>query len=310
MSTKPTDAGGAERVAVVIVTYNRAELLPRTLDGLAAQTRPPDSVIVIDNASTDGTAALLAARADLPLQVVRQAENTGGAGGFHAGTKLAFEQGFDRIWLMDDDIVPAPDCLEVLLRHDLPALMVVREDRHGALMELSATEFDLRTPWRGKPKRASIASSYANRADLPELVPLDVVAFEGFLIQRRVIEAVGLPNPAFFIFYDDADLALRIRRAGFAIYAVRDAVMVRQLDFDQQHDLGSWKGRFMYRNLFLVHFRHGENALVRAKPFAVAAAVVALSPVRGGRSEARNVIRAIREAQRMRAMPDPDPPRG
>ena len=56
----------------------------------------------------------------------------------------------------------------------------------------------------------------------------------------------------------------------------------------------------MYRNLFAVHFRHGENRLVRAKPYAIAAAVTALSPVRGGRAEAGNVLRAVRDARRMR----------
>ena len=71
-------------------------------------------------------------------------------------------------------------------------------------------------------------------------------------------------------------------------------MLVRQLDFDQQHALDTWKGFYMYRNLFLVHFRHGENVLVRLKPYAITAAVVALSPWRGGRAEASNVIRAIR----------------
>ena len=72
------------------------------------------------------------------------------------------------------------------------------------------------------------------------------------------------------------------------------------LDFDQQHALGSWKGFYMYRNLFVVHFRHGENAAVRAKPWLITAGVVALSPLRGGRDEARNVVRALRSARGMR----------
>ena len=75
---------------------------------------------------------------------------------------------------------------------------------------------------------------------------------------------------------------------------------MRQLDFDQQHDLDTWKGFYMYRNLFVVLFRYGENPLVRLKPWLIAAAVVVLSPVRGGRAEAANVIRAIRAARGMR----------
>ena len=78
---------------------------------------------------------------------------------------------------------------------------------------------------------------------------------------------------------------------------MRDAVLVRQLDFDQQHDLAGWKGYYMYRNLFTVHFRYGENAMVRAKPWLITAGVVVLSPLRGGRAEARNVRRALKDAR-------------
>ncbi|MEU4418955.1 glycosyltransferase family 2 protein, partial [Nocardia salmonicida] len=259
----------SERVAVVIVTYNRADLLTLTLDGLASQTRRPDTVIVVDNASADHTPDVLAARADLPLQVVRLADNTGGAGGFHTGMRTAYDQGFDRIWLMDDDVVPADDCLAALLAHDGPCLMVVREDRQGRLVEKSATDFDLRNPLAIRPKTASVDSAYATRAELPDEVPLHVVAFEGFMVHRDVVTAIGLPDPSFFIFYDDADFAIRARRAGFPIVAVRDAVLVRQIDFDQQHALDTWKGFYMYRNLFVVHFRYGENWAVRLKPWLI-----------------------------------------
>jgi hypothetical protein len=84
-------------------------------------------------------------------------------------------------------------------------------------------------------------------------------------------------------------------------------VLVRQLDFDQQHALDTWKGYYMYRNLFAVHFRYGANPLVRAKPYAITAAVVALSPIRGGKAEAGNVIRAIRGARAMRSIPGSAP---
>ncbi|MFT3874493.1 MAG: glycosyltransferase family 2 protein [Nocardioides sp.] len=291
-------ASGSERVIVVVVTYNRAALLPKTLDGLAAQTRAPDLVVVVDNASTDDTARVLAERDDLPLEVLRQETNTGGAGGFRAGVEAAYDRDADRIWLMDDDVVPAPDCLEVLMRYDEPCLMVVREDRAGHLVEKAAVHFDLTSPLTVHPKRDSVETAYGTRAEMPERVELDVVAFEGFLVQRRVVEAIGLPDDAFFIFYDDVDFAIRARRAGFRIWAVRDAVVVRQLDFDQQHALDSWKGYYMYRNLFVVHRRYGSNWLVRAKPYAITAAVLGLSPVRGGRAEARNVWQALRDARR------------
>jgi GT2 family glycosyltransferase len=235
-------------------------------------------------------------RGDLPLHVVHSETNTGGAGGFELGMRTAYELGHDRIWLMDDDVVAAPRCLEVLMAHPGPALMCVREDLSGALAEKAATVFDLRNPLAIRPKREMVEDRFARREDMPAEVPLHNVAFEGFMVHRRVVEAVGLPDPGFFIFYDDVDLALRIRAAGFPIVGLRDAVLVRQLDFDQQHDMSSWKGYYMYRNLFVVHLRYGSNVLVRLKPYLVTLVVLLLSPVRGGRKEALNVVKALRDA--------------
>lgn len=292
-----------ETVAVVVVTHNRAELLTRLLDGLAAQTRRPDAVVVVDNASTDDTQAVLAARTDLPLEVITQ-DNLGGAGGFHRGVRAAYDRGFDRVWLVDDDVVPAPECLAAMVAVDEDCLIAVREDLSGTLVEKAAVEFDLRNPLAVRPKRSTVDSTYADRASMPPLVEVQNVAFEGFMVRRSVITEIGFPDPSFFIFYDDAEYAVRARRAGRHVWAVRDAVLVRQLDFNQQHDLSGWKGFYMYRNLFVVHLRHGENALVRLKPWIITAVVVLLSPLRGGRAEARNVIRAMASARGMRRLTD------
>ena len=300
--TRPADQ---QTVAVVVVTYNRAVLLVGMLDGLAAQTRPADAIIVIDNASTDHTRKVLDARLDegiLPLVITTTEDNLGGAGGFHLGMLQAYDAGHDRILLMDDDVVPAPDFLEVMAAHDGPCQMAVREDRQGRLVEKAAIRFDLDNPLAIKPKTASVDSTYADRASMPAEVRVENVAFEGFMVRRDVIAAVGLPDPSFFIFYDDVDFALRAQRAGFEIVCLRDAVLVRQLDFDQQHALDTWKGFYMYRNLFVVHFRYGSNVLVRLKPWLIVLMVVLLAPLRGGRREAANVIKAIRSARHMRAL--------
>ena len=293
-----------ESVAVVIVTFNRADLLVGMLDALAHQTHRPDAVFVIDNASVDHTRDVLD-RNDLPLRITHLDENLGGAGGFHLGVKQAYDAGFDRIWMVDDDVVPAPDCLALLMAEDEACVMSVREDTAGQLVEKAATRFDLRNPLAIKPKTGMVETDYGTRAAMPPRVELQNVAFEGFMLRREVVDAIGLPDPSYFIFYDDVDFALRARRAGFRIWGIRDAVLVRQLDFDQQHSLDTWKGFYMYRNLFVVHFRHGENALVRAKPYLITLAVVLLSPLRGGRAEAGNVTRAIRSARSMRRVPEP-----
>jgi rhamnopyranosyl-N-acetylglucosaminyl-diphospho-decaprenol beta-1,3/1,4-galactofuranosyltransferase len=298
-------------VAIVIVTYNRADLLTKCLDGLAASTHRPDAVYVVNNASQDHTKEVLddhqLSSGGLPLHPIHSDENLGGAGGFHLGVQTAYDAGYDRIWLMDDDVVPAPGCLGVLMANDGACLMAVREDLDGTLCEKAATKFDLANPLAVRPKRQSVEDAYASRAEMPDEVPIDNVAFEGFMVKREVIDAVGLPDPRFFIFYDDVDFALRARRAGFGIVALRDAVLVRQLDFNQQHDMKSWKGYYMYRNLFLVHLKYGENVLVRLKPFLITLMVLLLAPLRGGKAEADNVWRALKDARSM-AHATPLPP--
>jgi rhamnopyranosyl-N-acetylglucosaminyl-diphospho-decaprenol beta-1,3/1,4-galactofuranosyltransferase len=259
-----------ETVAIVVVTYNRADMLRGLLDGLTKLDQPADAVIVVNNASTDHTAQVLAEAVTPNLQVIDSPENLGGAGGFHLGTKAAVEQGWDRLYLIDDDVVPAHDCLEVLLAQDEDCLFSVREDRNGKLIELAALKFDLRNPLAIKPKTASVMDTYPTRDALPERVAVENVAFEGFMIRRTVLEEIGLPDPSYFIFYDD---------------------------------LAGWKGFYMYRNLFVVHFRYGENVLVRLKPWLITAAVVLLSPLRGGKHEAVNVIKALRAARDMRTLP-------
>ena len=291
-----------ETAAVVVVTYNRADLLVGMLDGLAAQTRRArrgHRHRQRQHRPHPG-GARRPHRPAAPRHHCR--DNLGGAGGFHLGVRAAYDAGFDRIWLMDDDVVPAPDCLAVLMAVDEDCLIAVREDLAGTLVEKAAIDFDLRNPLAVRPKRAAVDTVYADRASMPALVEVQNVAFEGFMVRRSVIAEIGFPDPAFFIFYDDAEYAVRARRAGRRIWAVRDAVLVRQLDFNQQHDLSGWKGFYMYRNLFVVHLRHGENALVRLKPWLITLAVVLLSPVRGGRAEASNVIRAMASARGMRRL--------
>ncbi len=267
------------------------------LAGLAALDPQPDAVIVVDNASTDHTRQVLEEAGNAGLLAIHEDRNLGGAGGFHLGVREAYDRGYDRIWLMDDDVVPAPDCLDVLLAQDEACLMAVREDLHGRLVEKAATVFDLASPLAIKPKTAMVETTYGTRDAMPERVELARTSrSRGSWSGATVVERIGLPDPSYFIFYDDVDFAIRARRAGYRIWAVRDAVLVRQLDFDQQHDLAGWKGFYMYRNLFVVHFRYGENLLVRLqavpdrarRPAAVAGA---RRSGRGGQRDPRDPLR-------------------
>lgn len=220
-----------ERVCAIVVTYNRGGLLRACLAALRAQTRPPDQILVVDNASTDETRAIV--RAEFPeATVLALVTNGGGAGGFHHGMKWAYGQGFDWLWLMDDDGRPAPDCLEKLLAHARPDRVLVPLQRDSAGRHYG---FFL---WR----RRSIDVT-ADVVARGETIGGDFVfPFVGPLIPRRVVERIGLPNAGFFIWFDDHEYALRIVDDPLAeTVAVPDALFF--------HDYGgpSKRVRFLWK---------------------------------------------------------------
>ncbi|MGI9106031.1 MAG: glycosyltransferase family 2 protein [Pyrinomonadaceae bacterium] len=205
----------SERVCAVVVTYNRQALLRECLLALQAQTRPVDEILIVNNASTDQTGAML--RAEFPhLRVLELTENAGGSGGFHDGMEWAFAAGYDWLWLMDDDGRPAVDCLAKLLAHGRANSVVVpvQQDSSGRLYGVSA--------WRNINVEAT-EEVIAQRQ--PAVIGAFTFAFVGPLIHRAVVKQVGLPNRDFFIWFDDHEYALRIQsRTQAEIIIVPDAL--------------------------------------------------------------------------------------
>ncbi len=201
ISTSSTSAiTSSGRVCAVVVTFRRPECLCECLSGLQSQTRPVDHILVVDNASGDGTPDLVA-REFAGVEVVVLPENGGGAGGFYEGMKRAHEAGFEWIWVMDDDGVPARDCLEQMMAYAAPmtAMVPLQQDSDGRQYGFFL--------WRGHNVDVTeeiVRAGQARQGAFP-------FAFVGPLMSRDIIDQVGLPNPEFFIWFDDWEFALRIR---------------------------------------------------------------------------------------------------
>jgi len=190
------------RIAAVIVTYNRRELLREALDAVMAQTRRPDLVVVVDNASDDGTGELLAERAG-EVDLVALTHNTGGAGGFAAGIARALQRGADWVWLLDDDTVPTPTALAELAAVADPAALVA-----SAVRWTDGRPHPMNTP-RPKPG-ASAAERAAARA--LGCVPIRSASFVSVLVDARAIRESGLPIADYFLWNDDFEFTTRILR--------------------------------------------------------------------------------------------------
>lgn len=203
-----------DKPAIVIVTYKRQDLLAGLLASLELSTIAPWRVVVVDNENSVQTADLMqafSARADElwgqtepdaeggthRAVYVPMTENTGGSGGFSMGVKRAFELGAQWFWVMDDDVAIEPEGLERLDKWTARADVI-----QGCRYDFDGGPFYWQYHfWEGLGIYNPLAKSTFEDGQ-PK--PMNVMCFEGALFSRKVVETCGLPDPRFFIYWDDA----------------------------------------------------------------------------------------------------------
>lgn len=262
MSTLPPDgtgAGAAEtaraaRVVAVVVSYNRRELLARSLEALAAGERLPDALVVVDNASTDGSTEFLEGLTfPFEYELVRLGANTGGAGGFAAGmaTALAHHDP-DLLWIMDDDTMPQTGTLAEAVRlwaaypeTDRPAFIasrVVWTDGRDHPMNTMRDRWDA--------SEADRAFAAAHRARV-----IRSASFVSLFVDADAVRAHGLPVADFFLWNDDFEFTMRLARRRLALASLDSVVEHHTRIYDSfTVDVGE-RFRFEVRNKLWTFFR-------------------------------------------------------
>lgn len=197
-------------VNVVIVTYNRKFMLNRCLAAVTAQTHGFDHILIVDNASTDGTYEMLSEGGWLgrpDIEFLALPENIGGAGGFEAGLRKICKKNVNWIWVMDDDAIPHPTALDELLK-----VAVDPANVYGSLA-VSGNQ----TAW----KTTVLDPALGDVTDVDVIPPIATVQslpFLGFMIHRSLIDRIGFPDPGFFIAADDVEYCLRAQKRGAKIF--------------------------------------------------------------------------------------------
>ncbi len=213
------------QVAAVVVTWNRRELLAQSLEAIQTQTLAPAVVIVVDNASDDGTEQMLAERFG-HLDVVSARSNTGGAGGFAIGLQRALDTAAETVWLMDDDTVPEPTALAELVRArqeyaGTPALVASR------VVWTDGRDHPMNTP-RAKPgaradERAAAAAVGCR--------PIRSASFVSVLVDAELVRERGLPVADYFLWNDDFEFTTRLVRGNRALYCPTSVVVHKTRTF-------------------------------------------------------------------------------
>jgi rhamnopyranosyl-N-acetylglucosaminyl-diphospho-decaprenol beta-1,3/1,4-galactofuranosyltransferase len=248
-----------------VVTFNRRALLERMLDALGS-TPGLAEIVVVDNASTDGTGVWLASRAGstngVPVHAATLGENLGGAGGFHEGMRLALERGADLIWLMDDDGVPVDGSLARLLEHqdefDFWGPAVLAEQDPSKLC------FPIRIPGSTQVVHAM---SRVEEAAVDGVIADVVIPFNGVLVTRELAEKIGLPREEFFIWGDDVEYLWRARKAGARVGTVVGAHFLHPATDDLGTPLMFGRTTYNHSPSDLKHYCMARNNTVNLRDY-------------------------------------------
>ena len=264
------------KIVAGIVTYNRKKLLLECLNAVLAQSFPVDKIILIDNASTDGTYEELVEKGFLTNSKIiyeKMENNTGGSGGFHKIFSEASKIECDWVWIMDDDTIPSENCLENLVK----ALNILDKER---------SEFDLNgkkvckkySPNQARPI-SFLASSifgengeYMNVPDVNDgpsengypywyemlnhnMVNIKSATFVSLLINKNAVLQCGLPCKDYFIWGDDTEYTRRITSFFGDAFLVGNSIAIHKrigakaLNIEYEMNPGRIKMfHYLYRN--------------------------------------------------------------
>ncbi|WP_077490135.1 glycosyltransferase [Sinomonas mesophila] len=216
----------APRVVAVVVSFNRRELLARTLAGIAGGELRPDAVVVVDNASSDGSADMVRGLGlGLELDLVELGTNVGGAGGFTVGIERAvLDHAADLVWVMDDDTEPQPGTLAAAVR---------AWTDYAPAPEQRPTVVASRVLWtdgREHPMNTMVewfaaTPAQRRRAAAVGAMPIRSASYVSCLLSADAVRELGLPIADYFLWADDFEHTTRLARFNDAIQAPESVVV-------------------------------------------------------------------------------------
>lgn len=259
-------------IGVVLLNWNTGDFTQVCLEFLFAADRKPDHVVIVDNASTDGSPDRLAA-AWPGLILLRQSTNTGFAGGNNIGIRHLLEHtDCDLVWILNNDTEVAPDCLSLMATAlaDDPELGAVT----GKMLYPPEDHDGQRKIWYGggdvSPWTLEATHWGQDELDGPAVdSPADVTFLSGcsMLIRRSVLEQLGGFDNQFFIYCEDVDWSLRATAAGIRMRYLPAAELLHRVSAStKRNTLGDAGGQIspfahylLARNRRFVIRRHGRG---------------------------------------------------
>lgn len=254
-------------VTAIVITYNRKYLLEKCLTKLLQQSKALEKILIVDNASTDGTVEYIQKKFHQDhIEILRLAKNIGGAGGFYEGMKYAKKDKNSLLWLMDDDGYPEQTCLEQLLKYmvlkQLDALSPIQIDINN--------EQELAFPVTYQNKK--ITGYYSNLRGV-EYIQNEANLFNGLLISKKTVEQIGLPIVELFIRGDEVEYTKRMKGHKLLFGTLVNAKFFHPSDKEERIKIffnlmtirdahSDFKNYYMFRNRAVAFIKDGNSWLI------------------------------------------------
>jgi GT2 family glycosyltransferase len=210
---------------VVTLTWNQREDTLECLESLGQITYPNYRLLLVDNASVDGTVETVRER--FPhVELVVNKSNLGFPGGFNVGLQHALDQGAEHIFMINNDTFVEPDILDELMAHaDKPDVgMLSPKIYYADEPDRIWTVGGMKHPWT--LEMTDQGEKQWDRGQWAEVIERDYLIGCALLIKRSLLEQVGLFDEGYFpIYYEDSDLCMRARQAGYRLLMVPSAKM-------------------------------------------------------------------------------------
>jgi len=276
---------GDETICAVIVSHNRKKLLNKCLNALINQNKTLNAICIVDNASTEDIPQMLLEKGflnrlpplksseimetsfetkdivdgiEIKIRYIRIPVNMGGAGGFYEGIKRSYPEGYNWFWLMDDDAIPSPNSLEVLLNKK----NIVKENIGFLCSKILWKDKD--THLMNVPGIHSLVNNIPfNKYDKKGILLVKTASFVSLLLKRDAISKFGLPHKEFFIWGDDLEYTNRITDGGYFGVYVKDSVVCHNTQKNYSSNIfddevqNLWKYSFGIRNNLYMFKKKG-----------------------------------------------------
>ena len=234
------------KYSAIIVTYNRKEKLVEALNSLLTQKIKPIRIILIDNNSTDGTEELLKDLGFFDSNIfnyIKLTENIGGSGGFYEGIRTAMKFNDDEfVAISDDDAIYSDDFFEKISE---------AQKKYPDYQAFCGSVRDLNGDFQISHRRIIVNKNKVKEVVVPKEAygsdfDVDTFSFVGCVISKKILEKIGLPKKEYFIYYDDTEYSMRVRKLT-PIKNITSAVIDHKVVEDFSFSL-NWKTYYGVRN--------------------------------------------------------------